>query len=319
MKKIEFKNFALIALFFTVLTALTACNLQNTDQVLSPSSTSNPNPNPNPNPSPSSAKMAADFTQERVFNGAELGLTEISEPTNTLAKKYIALSHHLQIEIAAQKMQASFDAAVAHCEALNCQLLSANFNRETPHSPPSANLSFRVPPRNVAIFLNGLAINNEVLQHGQTSEDKTSQVVDADARITNLTNLRDRLRLMLSDKTAKFKDIIAVERELANTQSELDNFTSTLQLLSLDTDFVAINIDFVAVQGIAEQGFFAPIKQALKNAGAVMMQSVGAVITFVMFVIPWLLIVLPLVWFLSWFYRQYRKKKKMLSLGRNSH
>ena len=247
MKKIEFKNFALIALFFTV---LTACNLQNTDQVLSPNSTSNPNPNP----SPATAKMATESAQERVFNGAELSLTEISEPTNTLAKKYIALRHHLQVEIAAQKMQASFDAAVAHCEALNCQLLSANFNRETPYSPPSANLSFRVPPRNVAIFLNGLAKNNEVLQHGQTSEDKTSQVIDADARITNLTNLRDRLRLMLSDKTAKFKDIIAVDRELADTQSKLDGFTSTRRLSSLD-------IDFVAVHGIAEQGFFAPIKQ----------------------------------------------------------
>ena len=73
------------------------------------------------------------------------------------------------------------------------------------------------------------------------------------------------------------------------------------------------------MQGISEQGFFAPIKQALKNAGAVMMQSFGAVITFVMFVIPWLLIVLPLIWSLVWIYRKYHLKKKAASLIQNSH
>ena len=65
-----------------------------------------------------------------------------------------------------------------------------------------------------------------MIQHGRDIEDKTNQVVDTDARIKNLTSLRDRLRSMLDDKTAKFKDIIEVERELANTQSELDGLNS---------------------------------------------------------------------------------------------
>jgi hypothetical protein len=36
-------------------------------------------------------------------------------------------------------------------------------------------------------------------------------VVDADARIQNLTRLRDRLRNILRDKTADIKDIIETE------------------------------------------------------------------------------------------------------------
>jgi len=238
-----------------------------------------------------SVKMASDST-----GAAVQGLTEISEPVAIGSKKYIALRHHLQIETAAEKMQASFDAALKHCEALSCQLLSANFNRETPYSPPSASLSVRVPPRNVAIFLSGLAKNGEVMQHGRESEDKTNQVVDADARISNLTNLRDRLRLMLSDKTAKFKDIIEVERELANTQSELDSMTNVRKILALETDLVAVNIDFTAAQGITEQGFFAPVLRAFKNAGQVFMESIATVITFLMAAIPWLLIGIPIVW-----------------------
>ena len=240
------------------------------------------------------AKMSADVVQ----SGAEQGLTELSEPANNSnpVKKYIALRHSLQIETPGEQMQASFDAAVKHCEALNCELLSANYNKETPYNPPSASLSARVPPRNVAIFLDGLAKNGEVLQHGRDSEDKTNQVVDTDARIKNLTELRDRLRIMLTDKSAKFKDIIDVERELANTQSQLDSMLSMRKILSQETDLVAVNINFSAAQGITEQGFFAPVARALKDAGRVMMESFGAVITFVMSAIPWLLIGIPVLW-----------------------
>ena len=242
------------------------------------------------------APMAKMGAESDVVGGAEQSLTEISEPANNAAKKYIALRHHLQIESPADKMQAAFDAAVKHCEALNCQLLSANYNKKTPYNPPSASLSVRVPPRNVEIFLSGLAKNGEVMQHGRDSEDKTNQVIDADARIANLTHLRDRLRAMLTDKAAKFKDLIEVETQLANTQSELDSIVSIRKALSLETDLVAVNIDFTASQGITEQGAFAPVARAFKDAGRVMMESFGAVITFVVSAIPWLLIGIPVLW-----------------------
>ena len=256
------------------------------------------------------AKMAADAPRSLDQGGAEQSLTEISEPVadTSPVKKYIALRHHLQIETSVDHMQVAFDAALKHCEALNCQLLSAYYNKETPYSPPSASLSARVPPRNVEVFLTGLAKNGEVLQHGRDSEDKTNQVVDADARIKNLTELRDRLRTMLTDKSAKFKDIIDVERELANTQSQLDSMLTMRKILSQETDLVAVNIDFTASQGITEQGFFAPVARALKDADRVMMESFGAVITFVMSAIPWLLIGIPILWLIRRYWTKIKTK-----------
>ena len=280
-----------IFLVFILQLFFTACGQQSSNSAPEAASTSAPMER-------SMGKMAAD-----VQGGAEQGLTEISEPQpsqpvgdSTSIKKYIALRHTLQIETPAEKMQAAFDASIKHCEMLNCQLLSANYNKETPYSPPSASLYVRIPPRNVEIFLSGLANNGEVMQHGRDSEDKTNQVVDTDARIKNLTELRDRLRLMLTDKSAKFKDIIEVERELSNTQAQLDSMLSMRKILSQETDLVAVNINFSAAQGITEQGFFAPVARAVKDAGRVMMESLGGLITFVMSAIPWLLIGIPVLW-----------------------
>jgi hypothetical protein len=121
--------------------------------------------------------------------GGEESLTEVTEPvaTNAAAKRYTALRHSLTVETEAGKMQAAFDATVANCEQLKCQILSANYNRETPYNSPSASLSVRVQPRSVEIFISGLAKNVEVMQHHRDSEDKTDAVIDAEARIKNLT------------------------------------------------------------------------------------------------------------------------------------
>lgn len=236
------------------------------------------------------AKMA-----DNASSGAE-SLTEISEPhANAAVKRYIALRHALSVETEAEKMQTAFDATVAHCEQLKCQVLSANYNRATPYSPPSASLSARVPPRSVEIFLSGLAKSAEVLQHHRDSEDKTDAVIDAEARIKNLTEFRDSLRAMLTDKSAKFKDLIEVQRELVNTQSQLDTIQGVRKALAQETELVAITIDFVAKQGITEQGFFSPVAQAFKNAGRVMMESFATVITFFVTMLPWLFFGIPAV------------------------
>lgn len=244
------------------------------------------------------AKISSERAGDAVMGGAEQSMVEATEPNSPPPeelKKYIALRHHLTIELEAEAMQSVFDATLKQCESLHCQILTANVNKGTPYSPPSASLSVRMPPRNVEVFLSGLAKSGEVMQHLREAEDKTNQVVDADARIKNLTELRDRLRTMLNDKSAKFKDVIEVERELANTQSQLDSYLSMRKVLSLETDYVAMNIDFSAKQGITEQGFFAPVAKALKGSGRVMMESLAAVITFVMTALPWLLIGIPLI------------------------
>lgn len=68
-------------------------------------------------------------------------------------KKYISMRHHLTVEAASQDMQAVFDATLAHCERLKCQILSANFNREMPYQSPSASISVRVLPQSVEAFI----------------------------------------------------------------------------------------------------------------------------------------------------------------------
>ncbi len=147
--------------FFLVLLLqllIAACGQQSssTSDYASPEASSNMAPAPMAPEARGMAKLSADIEQ----SGAEQSLTELSEPrlsepklseptkdghSNAL-KKYIALRHHLQIKTSSEQMQASFDAALKHCEALSCELLSANYNKETPYNPPSASLNAQSHP-----------------------------------------------------------------------------------------------------------------------------------------------------------------------------
>jgi hypothetical protein len=98
---------------------------------------------------------------------------------------------------------------------------------------------------------------------------------------------------MLNDKSAKFKDLLEVMRELANTQSELDSINGVRKVLAQEAELVAVNIDFTAAQGITEQGFFSPVVRALSDAGHDLRESIASVITFIMSALPWVLFGVP--------------------------
>lgn len=285
---------------------LTACDQQSPESV---------SPAPVLESSIKRALPASDMAASaKVAGGGEQSLTEFSEPASIAAssssKRFIALRHALTVETPASKMQAAFDATAAHCEKLQCQILSANFNRATPYSPPSASLALRIPPRSVEVFIAGLAKSGEILQHHRNSEDKTDAVIDTEARIKNLTDLRNRLRTMLQDKSAKFRDVIEIERELANTQAQLDSLHGIRKVLAQETEMVAVNIDFTAAQSVTETGFFAPVALALNNAGRIMMESLANVITFIMAALPWLIFGIPIILLVRQFWTRIKTKLK---------
>ncbi len=254
----------------------------------------------------STALPVAEMAQSKL--AGEPGAQK-SDGADIASRRYIAMRHQLLVELPADRMQAVFDTTARQCEQLHCQMLSADYNRATQYAPPSASIALRIPPAALASLLQGLAANGEVLQHHRQSEDKTDQVIDADARIKNMTELRDRLRAMLASGKGSLKDIVEVERELANTQAQLDSIAGVRKVLAQETEMVAVSIDFQAIAGLRDAGFFAPVARAWHESGEVMMSSVAAIISFLAAVLPWLVIVLPLFIGLRRLWRKFRARR----------
>ena len=250
-------------------------------------------------PAQVNSEISADNTSD-----APNAEAEIAKPI----KRYLAVRHHLAVETEAADVKAQFEAAVKHCETLQCQMINANFNNESDHQPASAYLSVRVPPQQFSAFLNGVEKSTKILQHQRESEDKTDAVTDVEARLKNTTDLRDRLRKMLAEQPGKIKDILDIESKLSEVQTEIDSANGIRKSLANETDWVAIDIQFQAKQGVTEKGFFAPIADAVKNAGHSLVAGFASIIRLVVALLPWLIIGIPLLLGCRKLWRKFKNK-----------
>ena len=235
----------------------------------------------------------------------------LKEEPKPVSKRYIATRLHLVVETSEADLEKAWESVNEFCRSIHCDVMESTINKKTPYSPPSGNLVLRVLPQHLKPLLEHINKVGNVVTQNTESEDKTSTVIDVEAKIKNLTDLRNRLRTMLTTRTGSLKDVVEVERELSRAQSELDSLVASRKALANETEKVAVSIEFRPKPSIAETGTLAPILSAWRRMGGVFASSIAAVITFIVAVIPWLVLIIPGIWFLPKLFRKlFRRQAK---------
>jgi hypothetical protein len=89
----------------------------------------------------------------------------------------------------------------------------------------------------------------------------------------------------------------------------LDSLVASRKALANETEKVAVSIDFRPKPSIAETEALAPIVSAWHRMGGVFASSIAAVITLIVAAIPWLLLIIPGIWFLPKLFRKLFKRR----------
>ena len=98
------------------------------------------------------------------------------------------------------------------------------------YSEESTKLVVKVPSDKLDQTLENLSKIGEVTHERKSSRDVTDEVVDIEARLKNLIELRDRFRQLLI-KAEKVEEILSIERELSRVQTEIDSIESRKKML----------------------------------------------------------------------------------------
>jgi hypothetical protein len=133
--------------------------------------------------------------------------------------------------------------------------------------------------------------------------------ISLSAKLKNLTGFRDRLRGMLAKSPGGMKELIEVERELTNVQSEIDSLSTTQKSLLNQTQKIAVRVTFRSKSSVTRTGALAPIAGAWDESDYVMAESLESLITFIVFVIPWLILIIPAIWIIIRFLRSRSRKE----------
>jgi hypothetical protein len=100
----------------------------------------------------------------------------------------------------------------------------------------------RVPNERFAETFADIQAEGEVLESSTSTEDVTEQLVDIEARLSNLRAQRDRLRT-LYDQASDTEDVLQVERRLSEVQTEIERLEARKQALERRVAFSTITVE----------------------------------------------------------------------------
>ena len=224
------------------------------------------------------------------------------------APRYLAVRHKLTLVEPADEVGKSVEAVIRFCGGVQCEVLSSSVVSQTGESVPSGSVSLRVAPGDLQKLLDFVGKQGKVVQHATQTEDKTTIVVDTEARIKNSTEFRDNLRKMMARSGVSVKDLVDIQEKLAEVQSQLDSEAAQRKVLANETEKVAVEIEFRS-ERTTSRSALRPIGDALRESGEVLAESLASLITVIVAAIPWLIVIVPGGWALVRAWRRARRKR----------
>jgi len=198
----------------------------------------------------------------------------------------------------------------------NCQIVTSSVNRYA-EDQVSASISLRVLPDWFVSYRQKLttssqAAGGKMTSSNVSSEDLTLAISDNDAKLAALRTLRTRLQGLLETKGSTVKDLMAVERELARVQGQIESSMARLRILRTRVRMSEVNLDYQSKAEVASPSAIRPVLRALTNFLGTASEGLAGVIGFVAFTLPWMIIVVPVFWYLRrvWSRRRMSKKSK---------
>ncbi|SHJ86068.1 protein of unknown function [Clostridium amylolyticum] len=174
-----------------------------------------------------------------------------------------------------------------------------------------AHFTIRVPKKNFDEFLNKISTISNILQKQVNGEDITSQYIDTEARLKTL-NVREERVLELLKKATKLEDVLQLEKELSNIRYEIENLTGSLKKMDNLVELTTVNIEVIEVSQITKvEGMPKSIWQKTALVFKQSLNSLGTILQglylFIIGLIPYLVIIIPIGFIV---YKVYRKKSK---------
>ena len=228
--------------------------------------------------------------------------------------------HNLTISMASDYIKARFERARDKCQndpALKCKVMSASFRLlGAPDAPlPVANLSVALPHDSVAVFEESLLVglpdetkdDVRITSRNTNAQNVTNQVKDIEARLSQLTNYRDRMMELSKRGGAKTDDLIKIEGEISRTQSEIEQIEGQRRDLAERIAKENLSISFEANSTVSDA--FQPVRDVWQNSLRTMGESASTVLALIVGLIPWLPVFLAGYFGARWIWRRARRQK----------
>jgi hypothetical protein len=222
----------------------------------------------------------------------------------------IAVTRGFTLRLPGSEVATVQERHLTECAKLGCTVLETRLDR-LGEGRISARASVRVAPDSYPAFAAIItAPPVEVTTRSERAEDSTVAILDVDKRLEVKRALRDRLTAMLSDPgTKSAADLAAIEKELAQAQGDIEAAIAQRDYLRTITETVRVDINYDGRPVVIAGYDFSPIKRAADGVGQTLITSVALLIVALVAAVPWLPVIVFVVWGIRWGLRRWRAQR----------
>lgn len=215
----------------------------------------------------------------------------------------LAYEHVIDIELSRALLLKRVEEIRAACReaAETCTLLDISVSSD--ERIPSAAIRMRIAPGGVDRLVDLTAAGGNIRSRTTHAEDLAEPIADTERQLSQLTTHRDRLAGLMKDKALTVDQLITTSRELSSVQTQLDQLGATRANLRrrVDTDLLTLNLTLPRREFRSEQ---TPVLDAMHSFGSEVRWALGQVVTFIANLLPWLIVLVPGLIAIRWFWRR---------------
>lgn len=244
-----------------------------------------------------------------MMAAAAPAVAEVAQRRDSLAYEH-SVSIELDKKLIPTRLR-EIESACAASQPVECTVLDVSMHSQK--DVFSGSIRMRIAPRGVDSTIQAASQGGKLTERSTRAEDLAQPIADTQRKLTLLTTHRDRLAEIMKNKDLKIEQLITVSKELATVQTQIDALSTEQAQLRrrVDTDLLTIDLSPPNEVYLAQQ---TPILDALKSFGSNFREALGDVIRIIAVILPWLVIVLPglflLRWFWSWIRRRLARRKQ---------
>ncbi len=156
-------------------------------------------------------------------------------------------------------------------------------------SERSAYFIYRIPAEHYSSFLAGVGEAGSITYQNESANDVTSTYLDLEARITTLTQQRDRL-WELQAEAESLSDLLEIETTLTNVLYQIESYQSQLNYLADQVDYatVSIYLDEVIEYTITEPTVWETITRTATSALTSFIATIGNLLLTILSLWVWI-------------------------------
>jgi len=220
------------------------------------------------------------------------------------SKRKIILSHDLTLEVTS--LSSTVEAITKLAESSGGYVFSSSRSSKDRKSF-SGEIGVRIPSGKSSAVLSSIRALGRVEQESSTADDITDEYVDLEARLKNAQASEERLKQMYQ-RAGDIEDVLEVEKELTRVRGDIEAFMAKKRNWDVLTEMVTIKISLCEPSTLpSSHRFWGPVGSAFGEALEGVSASLHAVIVIFGFLLPWLVILSPFVYFVV------RRKRRMKS------